>query len=236
MLGDLRHLAAIGSLSMRVAVARERLREEAASAAAQLERVLERGREGDERARRSIVACCIALAQDDGEPWTLSLAREATAQRLPTLRAMLRDPDPHRAVRPPGRLHDPCTSVMLARIFASISLKVRFSHNRWLPKDRILMNPAPDVVRRLLRGPALQLGDALVIASRRPTSDAIVREIVLSLRWMGRIEVREALVANPFVRPRVALVLLPTLLSTASRALARSGVHPLVSSAAGQRT
>jgi hypothetical protein len=47
----------------------------------------------------------------------------------------------------------------------------------WMRKDRILLHPDPEVVCRLLRGPALRLGDALVIASRRPTTDAIVGEI-----------------------------------------------------------
>ena len=95
-----------------------------------------------------------------------------------------------------------------------------------------LPNHDPQVVARLLRGPAIRLREVLAIASRRPTSDPIVREISGSLRWMARIEVREALVANPFVRPRIALMLLPTLLAPARRALSRGSVHPLVRRAA----
>lgn len=116
-------------------------------------------------------------------------------------------------------------------IFASLSLLLRA---RWhgLRSDRILGHPAPEVVRRLLRSPGLRLEEALVIASRRPTSDAIVREVLLSLRWLARTEIREALVANPFVRLRAALALLPTLLAPARRALGHGSVHPLVLQAA----
>jgi hypothetical protein len=39
-------------------------------------------------------------------------------------------------------------------------------------------------------------------------------------------------VANPFVRLRTALTLLPTLLSPARRALGRGSVHPLLRQAA----
>jgi hypothetical protein len=233
MLGDLDHLAAIGPLSIRVAVARERLRADATSAAARLEAVLGRGGHGDDRARRALLACCIALAQDDGEPWALALANQARAQRLRLLGSVLRDAEPRHAVRLPGRLSEPCVSIMWATSFASLSLRDRF-RVRWLPRDRVLLHSYPEVVRRLLRGPALRLDEALVIASRRPTSDAIVREITGSLRWMGRIEVREALVANPFVRPRVALALLPTVLSPARRALGRGAVHPLLARAVAE--
>jgi hypothetical protein len=115
----------------------------------------------------------------------------------------------------------------------SRSSLTRRLQTRWmLPLDRILAHPDPQVVRGLLRSPALRLPEALAIAARRPTSDALVDELTHSLRWMARVEVRQALVANPFVRPRVALLLLPTILAPARRALGRGAVHPLVRAAA----
>jgi len=120
---------------------------------------------------------------------------------------------------------------MYAWIFASLDQKAR-ARAYWLPVPRILMHPDAEVVRRLLGAPALRLNEALVIASRRPTSDAIVREITSSLRWIARVEVREALVGNPFVKPAVALALLPTLLHGAQRSLRRGGIHPIVREAA----
>ena|ERR1700733_6705441 len=102
----------------------------------------------------------------------------AQAQQLPMLGAVLRDAEPHGAVRLPGRLPDPCVPKMWAAMFASLSVPDGWrGRGHWLRKDRILLHPDPEVVCRLLRGPALRLGDALVIASRRPTTDAIVREI-----------------------------------------------------------
>jgi hypothetical protein len=228
---DLVHLASIGPLALRVPAARSRLGADATAAAPQLEAILRDAGRGDERARKSLLACSIAIAQDGSEAWIDALAREACRQELPILGALLRDGEPHLAIQHPGRLSDPCVSETHAMIFASLSLLLRA---RWhgLRSVRILGHPAPEVVRRLLRSPGLRLEEALVIASRRPTSDAIVREVLLSLRWLARTEIREALVANPFVRLRAALALLPTLLAPARRALGHGSVHPLVLQAA----
>jgi len=228
---DLAHLASIDPLALRLPVARERLSADPAASAPQLEAVLHAAQQGDARARWSVLACCLALVQAEDEPWVEALAAEAGRQELPAVGALLLEGDAHRAVRLPGRLPDPHMSAWRALMFASMTPLLRARHRRF-PVDRALAHPDPQVVARLLRGPALRLGDALAIASRRPTSDAIVREITGSLRWMARTEVREAIVANPFVRPRIALMLLPTLLAPARRALGRGAVHPLVRRAA----
>ena len=230
--GDLDHLAAIEPLALRVAAARERLRVSAAIAAGQLELVLLAARQGDARARRSQLACCIALVQAGSEPWAQALQRQASAQSLPALAALFGDVDPHHAIRWPGRLPDPCVSRQRAALVSGSSLTRRLQARWMLPMDRILAHPDPQVVRGLLQAPALRLAEAVAIAARRPTTDALVDAMTRSLRWMGRIEVREALVANPFVRPRVALLLLPTILAPARRALGRGAVHPLVRAAA----
>jgi hypothetical protein len=232
MPGDLDHLAAIEPLALRVATARERLRASASIAAGHLEIVLLAARQGDARARRSLLACCIALVQAGSEPWVQALEREAAAQALPTLAALFGDVEPHRALRWPGRLPDPCVSRHRAALVSVFALQRRLRMRWLLPMDRILAHPDPQVVRGLLQAPTLRLPEALAIAARRPTSDAIVGELTRSLRWIARVEVREALVANPFVRPRVALLLLPTILAPARRALGRGAVHPLVRAAA----
>ncbi len=229
---DLDHLAAIEPLALRVATARERLRSSASIAAGHLEVVLLAARQGDARARRSLLACCIALVQAGSEPWAQALERQASDQSLPALAALFGDVDPHHAIRWPGRLPDPCVSRERAALVSRSSLTQRLQTRWMLPLDRILAHPDPQVVRGLLRSPALRLPEALAIAARRPTSDALVDELTHSLRWMARVEVRQALVANPFVRPRVALLLLPTILAPARRALGRGAVHPLVRAAA----
>ncbi len=218
---DLDHLAAIEPLALRVATARERLRSSASIAAGHLEVVLLAARQGDARARRSLLACCIALVQAGSEPWAQALERQASDQSLPALAALFGDVDPHHAIRWPGRLPDPCVSRERAALVSRSSLTRRLQARWMLPLDRILAHPDPQVVRGLLRSPALRLPEALAIAARRPTSDALVDELTHSLRWMARVEVRQALVANPFVRPRVALLLLPTILAPARRALGR---------------
>jgi hypothetical protein len=232
--GELEHLSAIEPLAVRVGAARERLAANGSRAAEQLEALLTRAREGHDRARRSLLACCIAIAQADGAPWVDILAREAATRGLTHLGRMLGDGAPHRAIRRPGRMPDPHVAASTAAFCAGASMNTRARMPRLFPVDRLLAHPDPRVVRKLLRGPWLQLRDALVIVSRRPTTDAIVDEIVHSLRWIARIQVREALVANPFVRPRIALALLPTLLEPARRAISRGSVHPAVRQAADE--
>ncbi len=232
MPGGLDHLAAIESLALRVATARERLRASASIAATQLEAVLLAARQGDARARRALLACCLALVQAGSEPWVHALERQATAQSLPALAALFGDVEPHQAIRWPGRLPDPCVSRQRAALVSVFSLQRRLRMRCLFPMDRILAHPDPQVVRGLLQAPTLRLSEALAIAARRPTSDTLVDELTRSLRWMARVEMREALVANPFVRPRVALLLLPTILAPGRRALGRGAVHPLVRAAA----
>jgi hypothetical protein len=195
-----------------------------------------------------MLACAIALAQEDGEAWIAELAREAVAQGLPVVSAILQDAKPHCTAR---RLPDPhVAGHLLASFFDATGTPARSESprvladpppscdardvgipGRWYLVTRhlmepLLLHPDPVVVRRLLRARSLRLREALIVASRRPTSPSIVREIVASLRWIGRIEVREALVANPFVSTGIALKLLATVSIPAQRGLARGAVHP----------
>jgi hypothetical protein len=94
--------------------------------------------------------------------------------------------------------------------------------------EQLLLHPDAQVVRRLLATRGLLPRDAVIVAARRPTSTLIVREVLASIRWVGRLEVREALVSNPFVPTHIALKLLPTVSTSARRGLARGGVHPVL--------
>jgi hypothetical protein len=93
--------------------------------------------------------------------------------------------------------------------------------------DRLGRRPDPAVLRVLLRDRSVRERDVVSIAARRPSTPAIVAELLAHLGWMARPSVRIALLENPFTPTRIALLLLPTC-SSRLRSLANANVHPRV--------
>lgn len=83
------------------------------------------------------------------------------------------------------------------------------------------------VIGDLLDDRAMGVREVVKIAARRPTMPALVEAIVARDRWIARLEVRAALVENPFTPTRATLLLLPTCRASL-RALAKANVHPRV--------
>jgi hypothetical protein len=210
-----------------VAAARVRLPR---ASAAELEELIARARRGSPDDRAALLACALALASDEGDLAPRLLAR---ADGCPRAAAMLRDAPPHRTVPPKGRLREVCipertyvpretpitgfkrgTCTYDALIFYT---RVRAEH---------VLHPSPVAVRKLLE--AVKLREVLVIASRRPSSPAIAREIARAIGWSARLEVREALCRNPFTPTAIVLRLLPTLPSLAVAEVVGGPAHPLV--------
>ena len=95
--------------------------------------------------------------------------------------------------------------------------------------DRLLLDNEPLVIQKLLLNPLLQTSDVLTIATRRPTKPELLREIVLSEKWIREHEVREALVQNPYIETGMALKLVPTLNAKVLRKLRfATDLHPTV--------
>lgn len=83
---------------------------------------------------------------------------------------------------------------------------------------------APRVIRTLLLENVTGLREVVRIASRRPSMPSLVAELVAHDGWIARVEVRTALVQNPFTPTRTALFLLPT--CHARCELSDGAVHP----------
>jgi hypothetical protein len=221
-------LASISALPLRVSAAKARFREDPRRSAPELEVLVGAACHGHVRARKAILACAIALVQEDHENWVADLSREAAAQALPIVSAILQRVPPHFAVR---RLPDPHVPGGLLASFLDGEHGGTMGRSYLLRShliEQLLLNPDAQVVRRLLAARGLLPRDAVIVASRRPTSTLIVREVLASIRWVERLEVREALVSNPFVETHIALRLLPTVSTSARRSLARGGVHPVL--------
>jgi hypothetical protein len=63
--------------------------------------------------------------------------------------------------------------------------------------ERLLRDPHPDVIRRLLVNPKITEDDVLTLAVRRPGRPEVLAEIARTPRWMHRPRIRMALVLNP---------------------------------------
>jgi hypothetical protein len=97
---------------------------------------------------------------------------------------------------------------------------------------RLLGDPHPEVIRRLLCNPKLTEDDVIRLASKRPCRPDVLAEIARSPRWIHRGRIRLAIVLNPdtpldiaspiaglLVRQELRLVSESTSVSPAVRAL-----------------
>lgn len=95
--------------------------------------------------------------------------------------------------------------------------------------ERLLMDPDPLVIGKLLDNPQIRLEDVREIATRRPTTPEILREVVSHPRWFTRFGAREAIVRNPYADTGLVLKLLPTMGIKSLRRIAMAGdLHDLV--------
>jgi hypothetical protein len=174
-----------------------------------------------------MLACAIAMAREYGAAWVGALRRQAAAQRLSVASEILASPPALRRVR---RLADPHVYRRRAFWLDARPLWGRRVLETSHSLERLLQHPDSIVARHLLAARSLKLTEALAIASRRPTKPAIVAEVLSSPRWVARVEVRTALVFNPFVEPGISLKLLPTVPSAVWRELA-AGSSPIARAA-----
>ncbi|MBN2430504.1 MAG: hypothetical protein JXQ27_03480 [Acidobacteria bacterium] len=77
--------------------------------------------------------------------------------------------------------------------------------------DRLLFDPEPMVIEKLLKNPRLTLEMVVRIAARRPNRPSILRTVFHSSRWSPQYEVKLALARNPYTSPEITFRLLPAL-------------------------
>jgi hypothetical protein len=77
--------------------------------------------------------------------------------------------------------------------------------------ERLLLDPSPMVIQRVLTNPGVRPVDVQVIVSRRPTTPELLVEVVRHPGWVRVHDLREALAMNPYNHTGIALRLLPTL-------------------------
>lgn len=77
--------------------------------------------------------------------------------------------------------------------------------------ERLCLDDHPMVIERLCTNPRVGENHVMTIMTRRPTLPALIETVARSPRWYRRVQVREALVHNPYGPTGLALRALPTL-------------------------
>ena len=92
------------------------------------------------------------------------------------------------------------------------------------------------VIRTLLKNPALIESDVLKLASRRPAAADVQREVFHSRKWSARYAVKNALVLNPYTPTDIGMKIVHTLMVQDLRHVVGSrDLHSWIREAARQR-
>jgi hypothetical protein len=101
---------------------------------------------------------------------------------------------------------------------------------------RMFSDTNPQVIRTLLKNPALTESDVLKLASRRPAAADVQREVFHSRKWSRRYAVKKALILNPYTPADIGMKIVHVLMVQDLRLVAESGdLHEWLREAARQR-
>jgi len=154
----------------------------------------------DPAAREALLAVVFAMNLPRCEAAVQRLREEAAGRNLVWLERLLRvRPAPLREREPEDDEEDESRipDYGAGRV---LTLGERKSLARRPDRDtveRLLRDPHPDVIRRVLVNPRLTEDLVVRLATRRPCPKGVLAEIARSPRWSNRARVRLALVLNP---------------------------------------
>ena len=177
-----------------------------------LDELCRRAESMDDAAREFVLTLSDVASRSDTTEEVQRLREEAAGGALLSLERALRLPPPS----PVGRSVPPRTTRPPDYGFGRpVTLGERKSLARRPTREmieRLLNDPHPDVIRRLLGSPRLVEEDVLRLAAKRPGRPDVLAEISRSPKWIHRSRVRMAVLLNPDTPPAVAAALSSVLL------------------------
>jgi hypothetical protein len=187
-----------------------------------LDAICERAEQAEVAPREALLSIVDALNAPGMDEVVQKLREEAEGRSLLALERLIRHPvrlGPARAAGEEKRRQDKVPFDGKGR---PLTLGERKSLARRPDRDtmqRLIADPHPDVIHRLLRNPRVLEDDVVRLAARRPGRREVLAEIARSTKWVHRPRVRMALVLNPatpadiavriaglLLRPELALV------------------------------
>jgi hypothetical protein len=178
---------------------------EVSSLAEALDAVCERAEQAEVAAREALLSIVDALNAEGMDDVVQRLREEAEGRSLLALERLIRHPVRlGRAVADDKLRQDKVPFDGRGR---PLTLGERKSLARRPDRDtmqRLIADPHPDVIHRLLRNPRVLEDDVVRLAARRPGRSEVLAEIARSTKWVHRPRVRMALVLNPATPVEIA--------------------------------
>ena len=221
---------ALAEAAYRVGHLRELLRQSPPSVLAPaLEIVCARAEQAEPRAREWLVSLVDAITGSEPElrEAVQRLREEAAGESHLALERILRAP-------PSAPLDVPDPNKVRSPDYGKgrpLTLGERKSLARRPDREmmsRLLLDPHPEVIRRLLGNPRLTEDDVVRLASKRPCRPDIIAEIARSEKWMHRSRVRLSIVLNPSTPPEIAAPIASLLMRQELKLVAESTAVPRV--------
>lgn len=203
-----RELACLREPAQREAKLLERLRELPPDAAVEvLHELMLLAVDADEDARIAL-GTCVGLARFEsalGYERVSALYLAADERGYDEVKRMLRSSEVKR--KPP---RDGVENEFLEKPLGERTELARTTRDRNL-LDRLLRDRNPRVIANLLRNARLVETDVVLIAASRPSSPALLNEVMRSHKWFARIAVKRALALNPYLPVGEVMAILPSL-------------------------
>jgi hypothetical protein len=190
-----------------------------------LDAVCARAEQAEEAAREALVAIVDAISDPSCADLVQRLREEAAGQSLLALERLVRHPtvgSPRAATLPADPNQDRIPDYGRGR---PLTLGERKQLARRTDRDtitKLLRDPHPDVIRRVLGNPKMTEKDVLVLASKRPCRPDVLAEVARSARWAHRPRIRLALLLNPDMPPELAAPIVGLLMKQELRLVAES--------------
>jgi hypothetical protein len=223
---------ALAEATYRVAYLRDLLREASPSdLAPALEILCARAEQAEPRAREWLVSLVDAITgtAPDLREAVQRLREEAAGDSHLALERVLRAPP---SIPAYGEVGDP-NKVRSPDYGAGrpLTLGERKSLARRPDRDmlaRLLLDPHPEVISRLLGNPKLTEDDVVRLASKRPCRPDVLAEISRHEKWMHRARVRLSIVLNPGTPPEISGPLVSLLMRQELKLVAETTAVPRV--------
>ncbi len=218
---------ALAEAPLRVAYLRGLIRDSAPSQVAPgLDALCGRAEQVEPRARECLVSLVDALAGAGIQPELRAaiqrLREEAAGESHLALERLLRSPADDLAPLLPDPSKERVPDYGKGR---PLTLGERKALARKPDREmmaRLLLDPHPDVIRRLLVNPRLTEDDVVRLAAKRPCRSDVLVEIARSEKWMHRAPVRMAVVLNPATPLEIAAPIVSLLMRQELKLVAES--------------
>lgn len=200
-----------------------------------LDVVCERAEQAEAASREALLAIVDALNAEGMDGIVQRLRERASWESLLALERLVRSPLKQTG-QPPGAKQEVWYDAEGHRRAAvdrpspgSPEGTMTLGRRKWLARrpdrettQRLLSDPHPDVIRRLLRSARIVEDDVVRLAAKRPGHGDVLAELARSTKWSHRPRVRMALVMNPATPPEIAARIAGLLLRPELDLVARS--------------